>query len=261
MFLQEQRAGFSRVTGLWWLQEKKKKKDVFSGTGTEACLSELSPGACHIIGIKLKSYLRNQQIWKQQPYPKGAATVREDWKSPFCRQCPVWSWNLEKKQLWQNVALFGASGVLQWISKTYYQMMRERHNRLSVVCGVHGQLWLLEGTLQISAVPCPTTQGGYLPNPVYSFQSCKEICLRVLEFLTIAMQEMLIASPCTSLCPQGTGRPLPMELFIQQLLLMHKQCWEILPKWKVGRENLDRPLHLTPKPPAFYFILVFIQNK
>lgn len=55
---------------------RKKKKDVFFGTGTEACLSELSPGACHIIGIKLKSYLRNQQIWKnEEPYPKGAATA------------------------------------------------------------------------------------------------------------------------------------------------------------------------------------------
>lgn len=180
---------------------RKKKKDVFSGTGTEACLSELSPGACHIIGIKLKSYLRNQQIWKQQPYPKGAATVREDWKSPFCRQCPVWSWNLEKKQLWQNVALFGASGVLQWISKTYYQMMRERHNRRSVVCGVHGQLWLLEGTLQISAVPCPTTQGGYLPNPAssharkfvcvylsFSQLQCRK-CLLPLHVLPFALRE------------------------------------------------------------------------
>lgn len=33
----------------------------------------------------------------------------------------------------------------------------------------------------------------------------------ILEFLTIAMQEMLTAPLCTSPCPQGTGRPLPTE--------------------------------------------------
>lgn len=27
----------------------------------------MSPGACHEIGIKFKSYLRNQQIWTPQP--------------------------------------------------------------------------------------------------------------------------------------------------------------------------------------------------
>lgn len=46
---------------------EKIKGCVFFGTRTEACLSELSPGACHIFGIKLKSYLRNQQIWKHEP--------------------------------------------------------------------------------------------------------------------------------------------------------------------------------------------------
>lgn len=46
---------------------KKKKGFFFFGTRTETCLSELSPEACHIFGIKLKSYLRNQQMWNHEP--------------------------------------------------------------------------------------------------------------------------------------------------------------------------------------------------
>lgn len=94
--------------------KKKKKGCFFSGTGTEVCLSELSPGACHIIGIKPKSYLRNQQIWKHQPYTKGAATVLRlkitHLKAMSCLKSESWMEEIVAKQFYS-----GTSGVLYFL--------------------------------------------------------------------------------------------------------------------------------------------------